>query len=315
MWLLVALVGVTSGCATSSSDPLSAAPSTTAGAVLPHTATSDESPPTIAVTYSVLASLVTALVGDAAAVINVIPDGEDPHTYQPTDTQRQLISNSDFIVANGLHFEAGIDDALESARRAGKPIFYAIDHVTARLANDDDHSHDADDGHNHGDIDLHLWLNPPTMRQMLPELGRQLGEFLGVDLGAAAERLESELDLLDTEILRAMSAVENCTILVNHDEFGYFAERYGCVSQSVPVPKNSGQISAADRATVRNAVRRAGVSTVFVNTALSAEQINDISAAIDSRIVAVPTHAMGSSTTYSQFMRLLVDTLVTALTS
>ncbi|NDI19168.1 MAG: zinc ABC transporter substrate-binding protein AdcA, partial [Actinobacteria bacterium] len=40
--------------------------------------------PSIVVTYSVLGALVDELVGDAALVTVVIPDGQDPHDFEPS---------------------------------------------------------------------------------------------------------------------------------------------------------------------------------------------------------------------------------------
>jgi ABC-type Zn uptake system ZnuABC Zn-binding protein ZnuA len=245
----------------------------------------------------------------------VVPDGQDPHSFQPSETELQIIREADFVVANGLHFETGIDSALEAARREGKPIFYAIDYVTGRLSSDEDESHDHADEHNHGEIDLHLWLSPFTMRQMIPELSRQLGGFLNTDLGAKTDFLLSELDALDADIARAISAVDNCAILVNHDEFGYFAERYGCISQTVFVPTTVEEVASATSTKTQEAARRSGVTTVFVNKLLPPGLVDEVALAIGTRVVAIPTHTMGTLTTYPQFMRSLVATLVAALAS
>ena len=40
--------------------------------------------PNIVVTYSVLGSVVLDLVGDAADVTTLIPDGQDPHDFHPS---------------------------------------------------------------------------------------------------------------------------------------------------------------------------------------------------------------------------------------
>ncbi|NDE20328.1 MAG: hypothetical protein EBZ98_01540, partial [Actinobacteria bacterium] len=40
--------------------------------------------PDVVVTYSVLAALVSDLVKGVADVITLIPDGQDPHTFEPS---------------------------------------------------------------------------------------------------------------------------------------------------------------------------------------------------------------------------------------
>jgi len=312
-WLFLSflLIYFVTGCFTSNESTSFEGATTTTKA--PQETAGEPPSPTIAVTYSVLAALVSDLVGNLANVVSVIPDGEDPHIYQPTESELQVIRDSDFVVANGLHFEAGLDGVLEEVRRDGKQIFYLIDHVTARFANDEAHSHDHDDGHNHGPVDLHLWMSPPTMRQMIPELSLRLGELLGSDLQPSAERLVNELDELDTEIFRDLSNLENCTILVNHDEFGYFSERYGCVSSSVSIPATAEEVNDTVATTIREAVQSAGVRAVFTNRMLSPELVEQITAATDTKVVFVRTHSMGPSTRYTEFVQSIVDTIVSAL--
>jgi len=125
-----------------------------ASSVAPDTTTAPAAPlPTVAVTYSVLASVVRELVDGVADVVTIVPDGVDPHDFEPSARDVETLTNADFIVANGLHFESGLDSALEQLREAGRPIFYAIDHVTARLisTDDDGHDHGAEHSDEHGD--------------------------------------------------------------------------------------------------------------------------------------------------------------------
>ena len=67
----------------------------------PDTTTSQPRP-NIVVTYSVLGAVVSELVGDAADVSVVIPDGQDPHDFEPSAKDVEMINDADLIVANGL---------------------------------------------------------------------------------------------------------------------------------------------------------------------------------------------------------------------
>ena len=61
----------------------------------------------IVVTYSVLGSVVEQLVGDLASVSVIIPDGQDPHEFEPSAKDIESLNNADLVVANGLaHFVA-----------------------------------------------------------------------------------------------------------------------------------------------------------------------------------------------------------------
>ncbi|MFM8452636.1 MAG: metal ABC transporter solute-binding protein, Zn/Mn family, partial [Acidimicrobiaceae bacterium] len=108
--------------------------------------------PVIAVTYSVIGNIVSQLVGDKAAVSVIIPDGQDPHDFQPSAKDIETINNAALVVSNGLEFEEGLEEVLENIADSGGKIFMVGEHITVRkIENDgDDHGDDQnDDDHDH----------------------------------------------------------------------------------------------------------------------------------------------------------------------
>ncbi len=159
--------------------------------------------PVIAVTYSVIGDIVSQLVGDNAIVSVVIPDGQDPHDFQPSAKDIETINNAALVVSNGLEFEEGLEEVLENIADAGGNIFMIGDHITVRKIEDGDghdHGDDHDDGDSHSDEDSdehgdkhaggdpHIWLSPATMLEMLPALTIALSEATGADLSTQAPR-------------------------------------------------------------------------------------------------------------------------------
>jgi ABC-type Zn uptake system ZnuABC Zn-binding protein ZnuA len=74
---------------------------------------------TIVVTYSILGSLVRDAVGDLADVTVMIPNGSDPHEWEPSAKDIERLNNADLIVRNGLGLEGGMQHALDRAKEAG----------------------------------------------------------------------------------------------------------------------------------------------------------------------------------------------------
>ena len=128
--------------------------------------------PVIAVTYSVIGDIVSQLVGDSASVNVVIPDGQDPHEFQPSAKDIESINNAALVVSNGLEFEEGLEEVLENIADSSGNIFMIGDHITVRKIEDGDEHKDDDHGDDHKDDehgdkhtggDPHLWLSPATM--------------------------------------------------------------------------------------------------------------------------------------------------------
>lgn len=326
----VAIPFVGAGCATTG-EPA-------ASSVAPDTTTATAAPlPTVAVTYSVLASVVRELVAGVADVATIVPDGVDPHDFEPSARDVETLTNADFIVANGLHFESGLDSALEQLRAAGRPIFYAIDHVTARLmtGDDDGHDHGAEhsdehgdehgdskdgavdgDGHDHGTIDIHLWTSPATLVDMVAPLAAELGIALSVDLTAAATDLTAALNALDSEILDVMATIPNCELVTGHNELGYFAERYGCelIGTVIPSSTTTAEASAGQLAELKKVIAQRSAPVIFTSLGTPRAVAEQIARESGVKVVELATHVMGDAESYGEFMRRLATTIAGALT-
>ena len=312
----VALVGA--GCATTDEPAESSSDTTvtTPTALLP----------TIAVTYSVLASVVRDLVEGVAEVVAIVPDGVDPHDFEPSARDVETLTKADFVVANGLHFESGLDSALEQLRTAGRPVFYVIDHVTARLMDDatdegDGHDHAKggdgalDDGHDHGAIDVHLWTSPATLVGMIEPLAEELGVALGIDLTSRAASVVAEMNELDSEILDLMATIPACELVTGHNELGYFAERYGCelIGTVIPSSTTTAEASAGQLAELKKVIAERSASVIFTSLGTPREVADQIARESGARVVELSTHVMGDAGSYADFMRRLAATIVGAL--
>ena len=83
----------------------------------------------VVVSTSILGALVNEIVGDAADVTVLMPNGVDPHGWEASPKEIEALSSADVVVINGLHLEESLDEAIDAARDSGVRIFVAADHV------------------------------------------------------------------------------------------------------------------------------------------------------------------------------------------
>jgi zinc/manganese transport system substrate-binding protein len=264
--------------------------------------------PSIVVTYSVIGSIVQQLVGDLASVEVIIPDGQDPHEFQPSAKDVEALNNADIVVANGLDFEEGLEETLETAKSSGVNIFMIGEHVTVRELSDDGHSDD------HGANDPHLWLSPNAMLEMLPELSAAIGSAIQADLSAQLASLENDLSALDNEIVKMISGI-NCKLVSGHDELGYFADRYGCevIGAIIPSLSTTSEASAGELADLKNEVKTQGVSAIFTGLGTSPAVAEQLASELGVKAVTLSTHFLDGSANYREFMLKLAQQIVDAL--
>ena len=132
-----------------------------------------------------------------------MPNGADPHEFQPSARDVAELSGADLVVANGLGLEEGLEDALRQAEDAGTPVVEATDLVRLRRFDPSDREEIAE----HGPEDPHIWTDPLTMRQLVAGLVPVLREEAGIDAAARAAALEARLTRLDAEIRATLADV------------------------------------------------------------------------------------------------------------
>jgi zinc/manganese transport system substrate-binding protein len=289
--------------------------------------------PTVVVTYSVLAAVVSELVDGVANVVTLIPDGQDPHEFEPSAQDLETINNAAFVVANGLDLEEGLGDALANAQQAGVNVFYVADHVTVLdivdVNDHSDHGHvhrgaDASHGDEHGDEhsdehshsqDPHVWLSPHTVREALPALAKAASDALNVDLAAAQLALDDELAALDTELLSLFSAIDNCQLVTGHNELGYFVDRYGCTVVAAIISSTSTNAEASARNTefVIDVIKTHSAKVIFTSLGTNPKTAEQVAKEAGAKLVTISTHFLGTANDYVAFMRTLGTAIATSL--
>jgi ABC-type Zn uptake system ZnuABC Zn-binding protein ZnuA len=281
--------------------------------------------PVVVVTYSVLGDIVSQLVGDKAVVNVVIPDGQDPHEFQPSAKDVETLNNAKIVVSNGLDFEEGLEDVLANAVDSGNRVFMVGDHITVLKTEDDhdhDHDHDGDEEkeeseeeHSHGGIDPHLWLSPATILEMLPALTTALSEALGVDLTSSSAALSTDLKELDAEIEQNISNLGKCDLVSGHDEMGYFATRYGCevVGAIIPSFTTTSEATAGELADLKELVAKYKVPAIFTGLGTDPEVAEQLAKELGVKAVTLSTHYLDGATNYQEFMRKMVSQITEAL--
>jgi manganese/zinc/iron transport system substrate-binding protein len=176
----------------------------------------------VVATVSMLADAVRNVGGDRVEVSSLLGEGVDPHTYRPTRTDIARLSGADLVLANGLHLEAQLEEALRSLART-KPVVFAAERIPAdKLIADTDYP---------GRSDPHVWMDPQlwilvvdAVRDALAErdpAGRATYE-------AGAKAYADELRKLDAYSRKVLGSLpqQSRLLVTAHDAFNYFGRAY-----------------------------------------------------------------------------------------
>lgn len=236
-----------------------------------------DQPVLVVATTTVLGDLVANVVGDMADVAVLTPIGADPHEFAPSAQQATLVVAADLVVANGLFFEEGLADLLESSRADGAnvleiaPLLDPIPFGGHDDADEDEEHAGEDDDHGHGDLDPHVWMDALRMADAAGIIAAELRAIDDtIDWAAGAAVYADELAATDKEIARILAPIppERRKLVTNHEAFGYLANRYDLEVIGTVIPGGStlAEPSPAQLEALIAEIEHEGVPAIFAET-------------------------------------------------
>jgi zinc/manganese transport system substrate-binding protein len=272
--------------------------------------------PSIVVTYAVLGALVRDVVGDQAIVTVLIPNGADPHDWEPSAKDIARLNHATLVVRNGLDLEGGLHDALDRAEENGVAMFVTSDHVTVRRVREGEGLPGGDADQMVGAQDPHLWMDPLTLKQAVEALGPVMSA-LGLDASKGIASVSAGLDRLNAEVAATLSAIPEADrkLVTGHESLGYFAARYGFTLVGAIVPSLTSQagVSAAELAKLSLRIRAERVQTIFTEIGTPKQVAEAIGADTGASVVELATHTLPGDGTYASFLKADATKIVEAL--
>ncbi len=289
--------------------------------------------PLVVVTHEVLGSIVREIAVDDVDVRVIIPNGKDPHDYEPSAQDIALLNAADMVVANGEKFESAFADILDRLVADGQSVFFATEHVTLRdgdehdehgeHSDDENGEHSDDEAHDgdkdvHGEHDPHFFTDPVAVGELVPALAEALTASTGVSHGARPAIAADAFAAADTAVREVFATLSSgsCKIVTGHDSLGYLADRYGCEIVGVVIPSLSGlaEATAQDFADLAEAMKTEKVSAIFVDEGTSTRVSDRIAAETGARVVPLPSHSVPSSGRYRDYVTSVARVITDGLT-
>ena len=280
----------------------------------------------IVVTNSILGTVVRDVVGDAAQVTVVVPNGKDPHDFEPSAQDISALMNADLIVQTGLGYEETLEDPIDRAKDSGVVVFTASDYVELKdadgevLVKEDDHDGEADhEDHSHEGGDPHFLSDPLSLLQLIPELGVAVQTIVSADIGGnvntAAENLQSAHD----QVRVTMQELGNtpCKLVTGHNSMRYFADRYGCeiIGAIIPGGSSTAEVTAGELSQLRDTARAASVQAIFIDEGTPENVANQIASELNISVFTLASHTVPSDNSYKSYVNELATQIVKGLTT
>jgi ABC-type Zn uptake system ZnuABC Zn-binding protein ZnuA len=271
---------------------------------------------------SFLADITKNVAGDRAVVEALIPTDVDPHTFEATPGDVRRIADADVVVING----AGLEVAFElTIHAAASRVVVASEGLEGRHAAGAGDPSGAADAADPARRDPHFWLDPLQVVAYADNIAAGLTDAdpAGAESYAAnAATYQAALRRLDDEIRGAVAVipVDQRKLVTDHEELGYYADRYGfrVIGAVVPSLSPEAQASARDLAALIDRIRTENVRAIFVERGANPQMAAQVASETGVRVVAdLYTHSLsapdGPAPTYAAMLRYDTSIIVDAL--
>jgi zinc transport system substrate-binding protein len=167
-----------------------------------------------------------AIGGEYVNVETVYPPGTDEHSFEPSQKDIVKMAESDLFFYIGYNLEGFVTKAEPILSKEGVSTIAVGETVHLE---EEEHAHE-EDGHDHGGVNPHLWLDPvysidmaKTIKDELTKKMPEQEEYFNSHFNELSEKLEA----LDEKFATTIESGRTNKIIVSHSAYGYWEERYG----------------------------------------------------------------------------------------
>ena len=269
----------------------------------------------VVATTSILADVVSRVGGDRVDVTSLVPPGANEHEYQPSPRDIAAVTDAALVFEVGLGLEEFMETIILNAGTQIEPVTVSEGITTLEFSGG---------GDEHFSADPHVWLDPANVIVWVQNIESALSAYdpahSDVYSANSAAYIE-ELQSLDQWIVEETSLIPpgNRLIVTDHMLFGYFAEKYDftVVGAIIPSYSSAAEASAQDLAALEDAITQYGVKVILVGNTVNPSLASRIADDTGIRLVQFYTGSLseadGPASTYLDYMRYNVNTIVDAM--
>jgi len=272
--------------------------------------------PIVGVTTFALYDVTKHIAEDSVNVLNILPFGVDPHSFEPTPKLMISIEKSSLIFYSGAGLEPWIAnfDFKNHAVNISK-------YVTLRKLDQHEDEHEGHHSHANG-IDPHYWLDFQNMKKASEVIKNELTKLLPKKRAfyqKNQEKYVAMLEELDKSYKSHLTQCKNDTVVVSHNALGYVADKYNFRVESLTGLSPEAEPSAQDINRIFKDIKDDGLDTIFFENFVNDRVIKSI--AKDAKIKFDVFEPLGNITadeakaglTYEDIMKNNLKKLVEAL--
>lgn len=205
---------------------------------------------------------------DKVDVSTIVPNGVEPHDFEPTPKQIAELQNADLIFINGAGFEDWIND-IENSNIVDLTRNITIENINSNP-------------------NPHLWLDPILVESMADKIYNILVSWDPDNIAYYQNNLkqfDDNLELLNSNIKNNLTNCALSDFIAFHDAFGYFAKRYGLTQHVIGGISPEMDVNPQKLSESIKLAEQLGITTIFSEDNIEPRLSNTIASEIGGKVL------------------------------
>ncbi|WP_416232322.1 metal ABC transporter substrate-binding protein [Clostridium kluyveri] len=246
------------------------------------TNTNSQSKIKVVVSFNAMKEFASAIGKDKIAITTIVPNGTEPHDFEPTTESLKNLSSANVFIYNGLGMESWTDKVLKSIDNKNLVV------VNASKDSNAIKNTDAEEIEEHGEYDPHIWISlkgaeveSKNIKDALVKVDPSNKEFYEKNYDEFSKQLKD----LHNEYTKKFETVKNKNFVTGHAAFAYLCRDYGLTQNSVENVFAEGEPSTKKLKELVDYCKQNKITTIFmedmVSPKVSTTLANEIGAKVE----------------------------------
>lgn len=202
------------------------------------------------------------VIGDKAEISTLIPNGVEPHDWEPNASDVLNLKESDIFVYNGAGMEPFVDKLINSGEYNNVKFVETTKGIDLIQTNDKYQKGSGD----HTTYNPHVWLDPilakhqvMIIKDAIIEADPNNKKYYEDNANAYSDKL----DKLNSKIQTELSNCKKDTFMPFHDAYSYFANRYGLQVFPLSGVSPESEVTATDLREFVDFIQKNEITTIY----------------------------------------------------
>ena len=240
----------------------------------------------VTVSFNAMKELTEAIGKNKIEISTIIPNGTEPHDFEPKPKDMVSLSQADVFVYSGLGMEPWAKEMMKTSQNAKLIAVEASQGVVPII------NKDAGESKEHGQYDPHSWLSLKNAEMEALNIKNALikaDSFHQDFYEANYKSFVKSLEKIMTEYKLKFQTVPKKDFVTGHAAFAYLCRDFGLTQKSVEDVFAEGEPSTKQLAELVNYCKQNNVTTVFAEEMASPDVSKALAAEVGAKVKTIYT--------------------------